>query len=237
MSTPRIFFFMFTAVALTFGGFAEAASIKGEIKFDGEPRRRRPVRMDADRACVAAHDERVFDERYTHAESGNLVNVLVYVAKGADEGEAPSEAHVIDQHGCMYTPHVSAVVKGQKVDILNSDKTMHNVNCKPKKNDAFNRMMAPGTKLEQTFDKEEMDIPFKCDVHPWMSAYLHVLENPYFAVSDKEGKFEIKGLPAGEYELRVWYESSRYEPAEEKIKVTVGADETREVNFTYGPKK
>lgn len=217
---------------------AHAASIKGEVKFEGDHRRQRPIRMDADRTCVAAHKERVFDERYTHAENGNLVNVLIYVAKGAEKSTtAPTEAHVIDQKGCMYEPHVSACVVGQKVNILNGDKAMHNVNCKPKKNSAFNSMMAPGTKMEKIFDKDEMDIPFKCDVHPWMGSYLHVMENPYFAVSDKDGKFEIKDLPAGEYELEFWYETSRYVPKVKKIKVTVTADETKTVDVTYEPKK
>lgn len=235
--TPTRTVVLLAFAALLAAPMAHAASIKGEVKFEGEKRRQRPIRMDADRTCVEAHEDRVFDERYTHAENGNLVNVLVYVAKGAEKSETPpAEVHVIDQKGCMYIPHVSACVVGQKVDILNGDKAMHNVNCKPKKNSAFNSMMAPGTKMEKTFAKEEMEIPFKCDVHPWMGSYLHVMENPYFAVSDKDGKFEIKGLPAGEYELRFWYESSRYEPIKDKIKVTVTADEAKTVDVTYQPK-
>ena len=166
--------------------------------------------------------------------------MLIYVDKNSAKGkqfDKPAEPVVLDQKGCIYTPHVLATVAGQPLEIKNSDNTLHNVNCKAKKNDGFNQGMAPGTKLTKTFENYERDIRLKCDVHPWMGARLHVLDHPFFAVSDKDGKFEIKNLPAGKYKLRFWYESSSYKPTESTMDVEVGEDETKEITVKYERKK
>jgi hypothetical protein len=235
----RIGFIVMCVAALLVADSAMAGTIQGEIKFEGKTGRRRPVDMAADANCQQAHgDAVVLSERYEHAEgTDNLVHVFVYISDGADKTEAPSTPAVLDQHGCVYLPHVLGVVKEQVVNVHNSDNTLHNVNCKPEENDAFNRGMGPGTEMQVAFDEVEMGIDVKCDVHPWMSGYIHVMEHPYFAVSDSEGKFKIENVPAGKYELSVWYETNRYAPAQETIEVEVGEDETVTADFTYSRAK
>lgn len=217
----------------------QADSIKGVINFEGAVRRRRPVQMDADRFCKAAHEAQVLSEEFIHGEGDKtLANVFVYVSDGLKGKDipAPTENAEIDQHGCIYIPHVLGVVVGQNLEIINSDNTLHNVNCKPSRNAAFNRSMGPGTKLEHKFTREELGIPFKCDVHPWMSSFVNVMEHPFFAVSALDGTYEIKGLPPGEYTVSVWYESNRYRPSAESVKVTVaeGAPATADFTFSRG---
>jgi len=179
----------------------------------------------------------VLEERYVHAENGNLVDVFVYISKGVKDAPKPEGKVVIDQKGCQYTPHITGVVVGQPLEILNSDPTLHNVNCKAEENKGFNQGMAAGTKLEKVFEKPELKVQLKCDVHPWMGGMIHVMAHPFFSVSNKDGKYEIKGLPAGDYEVTVLYEMSRYEAAASTIPVTVGAEETKTVDFTFAPKK
>jgi len=215
---------------------ADAATISGEIKFEGKARRRKPIEMVADPKCAEQHKDVVLEDRYAHAENGNLINVFVYISKGVKDAPKPEGKVIIDQKGCAYLPHVAGVMIGQTVEIANSDPTMHNVNCKPETNSAFNKSMPGGTTLDVVFEKEEMKVPLKCDVHPWMGGYIYVLDHPFYSVSDKDGKFEIKGLPAGDYEVSVQYETSRYVPEAETIKVTVTAEETKTVDFKYSPK-
>ena len=86
---------------------------------------------------------------------------------------------------------------GQPLDIVSSDATLHNVHAAAKANTAFNLgMPAPGTRYTRTFDRPEI-VPFKCDVHPWMRAWVAVVPHPFFAVTGADGRYEIRGLPAG----------------------------------------
>ena len=116
-------------------------------------------------------------------------------------------AVVLDQRGCKYHPHVFGVQVGQPVTILNSDPTLHNVHAVPKANTEFNfGQSSKGMKTTRIFDKPEVMVPFRCDVHGWMAAYGGVVSHPFFAVSKADGSFEIKGLPAGTYTIEVWHE-------------------------------
>ena len=114
---------------------------------------------------------------------------------------------VLDQAGCVYTPHVMGVQAGQPVKILNSDATMHNIHGLPKVNREFNFGM-PKTLKEKTikFDKSEDVFVVKCDVHPWMKSYTQVFDHPYFSVTDKNGSFSIPNVPDGTYEIVAWQE-------------------------------
>ena len=107
-------------------------------------------------------------------------------------------AAVIDQKGCTYHPHVFGVVAGQNIDILNSDPTLHNIHSLPEKNEAFNLgMPVQGMKYTKKFDKPEVMVQIKCDVHGWMSAYCGVVSHPFFAVTAADGTYAIKNLPRG----------------------------------------
>ena len=96
---------------------------------------------------------------------------------------------------------------GQPLEIINSDPTLHNIHALPKDNAEFNNgQPIQGMKMTHTFDKPEVMVPFKCDVHGWMNAYVGVVDNPYFAVTDKDGKFDLKNLPPGTYTIEAWHE-------------------------------
>ncbi len=224
---------------------AEGGTIQGVVKFEGRRAARAPIRMEADQYCVGYYRDKdaparemfVFGSEFEDG-SAALVNVLVYVSKGLEgqSFETPADAAEVDQHGCMYLPHVLALQAGQPLHILNSDNTLHNVKMTSSRNGAFNESMpVKGMVLEKRLDRPEMAVNLKCDVHPWMGAYLHVFEHPYFAVTGEDGSFTIEGLPAGEYEITVWHEFDRFTPTAAAITVNVAEDETSEANFTYQP--
>jgi hypothetical protein len=121
------------------------------------------------------------------------------------------------------------VQAGQTLKILNSDPTTHNIHPVPANNREWNTSMSPGgSPLERTFAREEVMIPVKCNVHPWMKSYIGVLKHPFFAVTGKDGTFEIKGLPPGEYTIEAWHE--KLAPMTQKI--TVAAKDSKAVDFT-----
>jgi plastocyanin len=168
-----------------------------------------------------------------------LQNVLVFVSKGLEgkKFDPPKEKVVLDQVGCVYTPHVVAVMAGQTLEIRNSDATLHNVMSAPRNNPAFNfGMPVKDQKVEKVFKEPEMKMNLKCFMHPWMSSYVHVLDHPFFAVTGPDGTFTIHGLPPGEYELTVLHETSLFEPTPATAAVKVGGGETKHVDFTYQPR-
>jgi plastocyanin len=210
----------------------DAGSVRGKASFQGEAPRRRKVDMGSDPACHALHAEPLRDESLVVDEKGGLANVFVWVSKGL-EGKAftpPSEPAVLDQKGCCYVPHVLGMQVGQKLVVKNSDPVTHNVHAFAKKNKAFNQsQQASGKDLEQVFEKEEVLMQIKCDIHGWMSTYVGVVEHPYFAVSSTDGSFEIKGLPEGEYTLSAKHETL----GTQKTTIKVTATGAVEVNFGF----
>ncbi|HET7294340.1 MAG TPA: carboxypeptidase regulatory-like domain-containing protein, partial [Vicinamibacteria bacterium] len=180
---------------------AGSATLSGKVTFEGTAPAAEKVKLTADPKCAAMHKDGL--ERQTiKVTDGGLADVLVYVKSGAAAGTAPAEPVLLDQKGCDYTPHMLAMVAGQKIRIRNSDDTLHNIHPRPKDNAEFNvGQPRQGMESEKSFDKPEMLIPVGCDVHPWMRAYISVLSHPYFAVTADDGTFTIKGLPAGEYEI------------------------------------
>ncbi len=223
-------------------GGAEGAggTVKGVVKFDGKQANRKPIRMEADPTCNAAHAAgSALDERWVFGENDTLQNVFVYVSKGL-EGKTfkPLLKAELDQFGCVYVPHVSGVMTGQEVVILNSDSTLHNVKASPKVNAPFNEgMPVKGMKITKSFAKPELGVEFKCDVHPWMQAYLHVMDHPFFAVTQADGTFELKGLPAGKYTISTWHEFNKFSPDKESYEVEVKDGGVTELVVTYAPPK
>jgi plastocyanin len=164
--------------------------------------------MNADPQCASKHSEPVYPEILVLGDDQTLANVFVQVKNPpAGDHPTPSESVHIDQHGCLYEPHVLGVMVGQPVLFRNSDGILHNVHGLPSENREFNIGMPPTLKeKEHAFNKPEMAFPVKCDVHPWMKAYIAVMTHPYFAVTGRDGKFTIEDLPAGTYEIEAWHE-------------------------------
>lgn len=155
-------------------------------------------------------DAEIKDDSILKSESGGLANVFISIRSGLNPKAvypAPTEPVVLDQTGCVYSPHVYAVRVGQPFQILNSDPFLHNVNGMPKLNAKFNNgMPTKGSQIEKKFTKAEDGFRIKCDVHPWMSAYVWVVDHPYFAFTDANGKFNIPNLPYGEYVVEIQHE-------------------------------
>jgi len=210
--------------------------VVGQVLFEGKPAKRKPIRMSADAFCNKAHADKVLDESMVVNDDRTIRNVFIYVKSGLSGSFTPPQAPaVINQSGCVYQPHVLGVVVGQPVVILNSDNTLHNVKMNSSSNGSFNEgMPVQGMKLNKAFSKPEMHVAFKCDVHPWMGAWVHVVGHPFFAVSDVQGRFEIVGLPPGTYTLEAVHESKDVSPV--TFDVTVQADTSHRADLAVkGP--
>ena len=143
---------------------------------------------------------------------------------------APSGSALLDQHGCIYVPRVLGVMVGQTLEIRNSDPTAHNVHFTPKKNKEFNKSQPKKDLVEKlTFKRSEMMVPVKCDVHPWMGAFVGVMDNPFFGTTRGDGTVQIEGLPGGTYTLVAWHEKF----GEKTTEITVSTDGSADAEFTF----
>ena len=222
-----------TAPAAAAVDSATAASIAGVVSFEGTAPANAPIKMNADPVCTKENPTPQTQETFM-VKDGKLGNVFVYVADGLGGRTFPTstEAVVLDQKNCRYHPHVFGLMVGQPMRIVNSDPTLHNIHAIPGTNSEFNTAQPiQGMKTDHVFTAKEdkVVVPFKCDVHGWMNAYVGVVAHPYFAVTDKDGKFDLKGLPPGTYTLEAWHEKLGTQEA----KVTLGAKESKDVAFTF----
>src|SRR5262245_51841811 len=211
-----------------------ASSITGTVIFDGKVPTLQPLDMKAEEVCHKKHGGKPAPNELLVLGSGNtMANIMVWVSKGLPAGKtwpAPTTPVTLDQHGCQYKPHVMGFRVGQAYRILNSDGSLHNIHTLPKISPSFNRGQ-PATVKEMTtnFPKPETVFQIKCDVHPWMSAYMAVYTHPFFSVTGTDGKFTISGLDPGTYEITAWHERLGMQTAS----VTVAANETKTQGFKF----
>ncbi len=215
---------------------ANAGDIAGKMTLKGTPPPEKELPLDPSCGKLWDGKQKPTTRFYVAGKGGELADVFIYV-KGAVAGKpGPSDKPVLlDQVGCEYTPYISGAQAGQKILVRNSDPLMHNVHPTPavagnvEKNLA---QLAKAKDLEFVFPKEEILLRFKCDVHPWMFAYVGVVDHPYFSVSGTDGTFKISGLPAGKYTVEAVHRKGGKQTAE----VTVGATGSVEQNFTFEAK-
>lgn len=206
-------------------------SISGAISFNGAAPAAKPFDTASDAVCKASGP--IFAEEVV-VNHGKLQNVFVYVKSGLpDNVSFPPQAGevTLDQKGCKYVPHVLGIHTGASLKIASSDQTNHNIHPMPKNNREWNDTIFPSADpLARRFTKPEVMIPVKCGLHAWMRAYIGVLDHPFFAVSDANGQFTLKGLPPGEYEVEAWHES--YQAQTLKLKVEPKGDAKADFAFT-----
>ena len=208
---------------------ATAGVIAGAITLDGTPPAAQRINMSSDPYCMKKGS--AVTPTFV-VSNGGLQNVFVYVKDGLGNLKfpVPTKAVVLDQKGCSYSPRVFGIQVGQSLDIVNSDETLHNIHALPMANREFNRGQAlQGMKYTTVFTTPEVMLPFKCDVHKWMNAWVGVVGHPFYAVSSAGGAFEIKGLPPGTYAIEAWHEKL----GTQTQMVTIAAKESKAISFTF----
>jgi len=183
--------------------------VEGVVKLGSALPPPRPIQVTADQVCARLHGGKpVFPQGRDVGADGLLPHVFVYMKRGVDgKYTPPANPVVLDQRSCIYVPHVFGILCGQTLEIRNGDPTAHNVHALAKKNEAFNIAQAnQGAKATKVFNRPEVMLKIKCDVHGWMEAYAGVLTHPFFAVTADDGAFRIPRLPAGKYTVEAWHE-------------------------------
>lgn len=221
------------ASSLLLPGPALAGTVTGHARFQGPPPGRPTMYMTADPACDQVSPKGRPSEVVVVDPSGGLANVIVYVKSGLEDDATwpvPNGTVRVDQTGCTYVPHVLGVRAGQELEIHSADPTLHNVNARTALNTPFNEAMAgAGTILRKSFLRPEVAVKLKCDIHPWMSAYVGVFGHPFFAVTSADGTFTLTALPEGEYVLEAWHESLGVK----SVSLKVDDDDVATADFSF----
>lgn len=215
---------------------AGGGKVTGTIKLDGQPAHQRAIDMSKDPVCSKAHEGKpVTTENVVVGPNNGLANVVVYISQGLPESaanQAPSEPAAIDQKGCVYQPHIVALNVNQHMKVITDDPTAHNIHPMPAAgggNIGWNKSQPPGSPpFDVTWKAEEIAIPVKCNIHPWMHSYIAVVKGP-FGVSNGSGAFSIENVPPGTYTLTAWHEI--YGTQTQKITVAAGKPVTADFSF------
>jgi len=203
------------------------ATLKGKIAFEGTPPMPKKIATSSDPNCK--NDSLMVED--VVVSDGGLENVILYVSGGLEGKKFPVNKTpvTLDQHGCHYVPHALSIQVGQPLKIVNSDETAHNIHAWAEVNKPFNESQSSkGVETTKTFDKEEVLLPVRCDVHNWMNAFIGVFAHPLHTVSKQGGAYEMK-LPAGTYEITAEHEKL----GKQTMMVTVADNGSAELNFTF----
>jgi hypothetical protein len=217
-----------SALALSAGlCSASFAQVTGTVKLNGPAPERKPVPgLSAVPACAAMHKTPVLEETIVADKEGHLANVVVSLRGDKVKGDAPKEPAILDQKGCQYVPHVIDMTVGQELLAKNEDPFLHNVHTLPENTEPTNIAQPSvdkvGTKLKPVKAAEVFKV--KCDVHPWMAAWVAAFDHPYHSVTGDDGVYSIdtKGLPDGDYEILFWQEKLAREPKVMKVTIKGG---------------
>jgi plastocyanin len=216
---------------------ATAGNITGTVTLNGTPPPEKEITpLIEDATCGKLVEGKPTTHFFVVGANKGLADVIVMLKGISGKSTGASAAPVtIDQKGCQYSPSISAIQTGQKINVKNSDPVMHNIHTIPSVdgNKEMNpSQMAGAADLTFTFDKPENFLKFKCDVHPWMFAWVTVVDHPYFALTDKDGKFTIKNVPAGKYTVTALHRKAAATGVDKEVEVKdadVTADFTLEV--------
>lgn len=207
--------------------------ISGKVLFEGTRPKQQEIYMNKDPECARENQGRkVYVQDGTVNANGTLPNVFIYAKSGtgSEHFPVPKKPVVLDQQGCIFVPHVLGIMAGQTLKVLNSDFTTHNVHVEPKKNPQWNESQPPGAApLYKKFSNPEVMIPVKCNIHPWMKAYIGVVSNPFYSVTGTSGTYTIKGIPPGKYTFEAWTATFGVQ----QKTVQVRAHHTTTLDFTF----
>lgn len=225
-------------------------NLLGTVTFEGAPRELPPlvakgdpkIEKEDDRKVCAA--EPVPDESLlVNSDNKGLANVVIFLEKRPanikpELAKPPSEPVLFDQKGCRFLPHVLVVRTGQSLLVVSDDSIPHNTHTYPQRNSSFNKVITPKDRQGTPCDYpkgEAGPLEVRCDYHPWMKAYHFPIDHPYAAVTDKDGKFRIEGLPAGKHSFRVWHERGPGDShlLERKLDVTIAADQDTQKDLSF----
>ena len=241
MNTKRFFAFLALILGLCFtaphGARAgrpaptTSASVHGTVHFTGKLPPPKAINMSADPVCAKQHPSPVMEQEIATDGKGGLQNVIVFVADGlsGQTFDPPAEPVVVEQKGCMYMPHVLTVRANQPLQVVNDDNTSHNIHPQPANNREWNKAEPPNSKMQEAFAREEIAIPVKCNLHPWMRGYIGVFKHPFYVITSKDGSFDLSGLPPGNYTIKAWHEKLGTATQQ----VTIGANESKQLDFTF----
>jgi len=198
--------------------------IRGVVKILGEPPKRRLAKLYADPKCADLHPGGILRDDIVVDLGNNVQWAFVYIAKGVKgTPKAPLLPVLLDQVGCRFEPHVLGVRVNQPINIYNNDRLLHTVHAMPYDNKEFNLGLPEWKQFEtRTFTRPEIMIRVKCDIHPWMWAWIGVLDHPYFSVTSETGSYGIAQVPPGRYTVRVWHEL--YASVDREVEIEPGAD-------------
>ena len=227
--------FSFATVGALALGAVQAADISGKITLKGTPPAEKELPLDPQ--CGKLHTKKPTTRFFVVGQGGGLADVFVYLKEGASGKtyEVPSKSVLLDQVGCEYTPYVLGLQTNQKLMVRNSDPLLHNVHPTPTApgNKESNLAQLPkGKDIEHTFPSPEVFLRFKCDVHPWMFAWVGVVDHPFYSVTDKDGSFKISNVPPGSYTVEAYHRKA----GKATEKVTIDKD-SKELNFTLEVKE
>jgi hypothetical protein len=216
----------------TVGSISGVVRLEGWLKPDPDVKPGVPY-------CAALHPTGLKGETLVLGEGQAMANVFVHVKSGLGRRKfpVPDKPAILDQGRCVYSPHVIGLMANQPLLVRNSDDTMHNVHGLPRLSAEFNRGQASKGQ-EDTFRLPipELSIVVKCDVHPWMLAWVHVVGHPFFQVTGKDGAYSLDGLPPGDYEIEARHE--RFPNASLVMQIKLGPKENVKQDFTFkGGKK
>ena len=212
---------------------ASAGSVTGTVRFDGVPPQPKTINMIDVPNCAKMHATPVLTEAVVPGDGGTLQNAVVYLEGDFSVYSFPQsdEAVKVDQRGCIYTPHVAAVMTGDALEVTNADSVTHNINVISKYHQGWNETQVSGSAhLVRRFAREEIPMTVKCTMHPWMRFYVAVFDHPYFQVTGKDGKFVLRNVPPGTYTLAVWHET--YGTKKQTVVIQPKLQQTVSLTFT-----
>ena len=223
----------------------EPGTFKGRIVYDGPapsvgyPSGFNPAGAKTDKYCVGIKGK-ITNQSLVVGNNHGLKNVLIYLKKKPAKYTVvvPKTAVEFANENCMFVPRMLPVIVNRTIQITNKDKTNHNTHTNPLENEPINPIITFGKSMDFQYRvKEQLPVKITCDIHGWMLGWHLPLDHEFFAVTKSDGSFEIKNLPAGNYEFVVWHELSGY--LKRRLKVSIKAGETNDFkdSLKYAPGK